>query len=199
MKTFLDWSAYDTYGIGDAYSGIPATGGNYAKAVAVCMHSRDCQNTGKGVMCPSFRITGERKHSTEARVAAFKAALNDGTDARAFADPRLDEAMDLCVSCKACKKECPSSVDMTLIKTEYLAQRHEILGVPRRTWLFGALPEWVGRHRALLRFAIGLRNRSKWSAQLVEKWLGITARRPIPMPAKKPFAGFTSGGVAPRG
>jgi len=39
MKTFLDWSAYDTYGIGDAYSGIPATGGNYAKAVAVCMHS----------------------------------------------------------------------------------------------------------------------------------------------------------------
>ena len=53
MKTFLDWSAYDTYGIGDAYSGIPATGGNYAKAVAVCMHSRDCQNTGKGVMCPS--------------------------------------------------------------------------------------------------------------------------------------------------
>ena len=169
MKTFLDWSAYDTYGIGDAYSGIPATGGNYAKAVAVCMHSRDCQNTGKGVMCPSFRITGERKHSTEARVAAFKAALNDGTDARAFADPRLDEAMDLCVSCKACKKECPSSVDMTLIKTEYLAQRHEILGVPRRTWLFGALPEWAGRHRAWLRFAIGLRNRSKWSRAITSK------------------------------
>ena len=43
MKTYLDWSAYDTYGIGDAYSGIPATGGNYAKAVAVCMHSHDCR------------------------------------------------------------------------------------------------------------------------------------------------------------
>jgi hypothetical protein len=93
MKTFLDWSAYDTYGIGDAYSGVPATGGNYATAVAVCMHSRDCQHTGRGVMCPSYRITGDRKHSTEARVAAFKAALNDGTDSQAFADPRLDEAM----------------------------------------------------------------------------------------------------------
>jgi hypothetical protein len=58
MKTFLDWSAYGTYGIGDAYSGIPATGGNYAKAIAVCMHSRDCQNAGKGAMCPSFGITG---------------------------------------------------------------------------------------------------------------------------------------------
>lgn len=199
MKTFLDWSAYDTYGIGDAYSGIPATGGNYAKAVAVCMHSRDCQTMGKGVMCPSFRITGERKHSTEARVAAFKAALNDGTGERAFADPRLDEAMDLCVSCKACKKECPSAVDMTLIKTEYLAQRHEILGVPRRMRLFGALPEWAGRYRPLLRFAIGLRNRSRWIARFVEKWLGITARRPLPMLAKKAFAGSPPGGMGPRG
>ncbi|MCI0468132.1 MAG: (Fe-S)-binding protein [Beijerinckiaceae bacterium] len=199
MKTFLDWSAYDTYGIGDAYSGIPATGGNYAKAVAVCMHSRDCQSTGKGVMCPSFRITGESRHSTEARVAAFKAALNSGNGARAFADSRLDAAMDLCVSCKACKKECPSAVDMTLIKTEYLAQRHEILGLPLRTRLFGALPEWAGRYRPLLRFAIGLRNRSKWIAQFAGRWLGITARRPIPMPAKKAFAGVPQAGEGPRG
>ena len=139
MKTYLDWSAYDTYGMGDAYSGIPATGGNYAKAVAVCMHSRDCQNHSvKGVMCPSYRITNDRAHSTEARVAAFKAALNGeyGEGEQAFADPRLAESMDLCVSCKACKKECPSSVDMTLIKTEYLAHRHELMGVPRRTQLF---------------------------------------------------------------
>lgn len=188
MKTFLDWSAYDTYGIGDAYSGIPATGGNYAKAVAVCMHSRDCQNTGKGVMCPSYRITGDKAHSTEARVAAFKAALNDGSDAQAFADPRLDEAMDLCVSCKACKKECPSAVDMTLIKTEYLAQRHEIRGVPTRTRLFGGVPEWTGRHRRLLRAAIRLRNRWRLAARVAEKWLGITARRPIPEPTAKPFS-----------
>lgn len=191
MKTFLDWSAYDTYGIGDAYSGIPATGGNYAKAVAVCMHSRDCQNTGKGVMCPSYRITGDRKHSTEARVAAFKAALNDGAGEGAFADSRLDEAMDLCVSCKACKKECPSAVDMTLIKTEYLAQRHEIAGVPLRTRLFGGVPEWTGRHRALMRFAIRLRNSFGPIAKLVEKWLGVTAKRPIPEPAPKAFAWST--------
>lgn len=86
-------------------------------------------------MCPSYRITGDRKHSTEARVAALKAAPNDGADERVFADPRLDEAMDLCVSCKACKKECPSAVDMTLIKTEYLAQRLEITGIPTRARL----------------------------------------------------------------
>jgi Fe-S oxidoreductase len=199
MKTFLDWSAYDTYGIGDAYSGIPATGGNYAKAVAVCMHSRDCQNTGRGVMCPSYRITGDRKHSTEARVAAFKAALNDATDAQAFADPRLDEAMDLCVSCKACKKECPSSVDMTLIKTEYLAQRHEIKGVPRRTRVFAGLPEWAGRYRGFLRFIIALRNRSKIAAKIAETWLGVTAARPLPELAAKPFGDYESRGPGERG
>jgi Fe-S oxidoreductase len=199
MKTFLDWSAYDTYGIGDAYSGIPATGGNYAKAVAVCMHSRDCQNTGKGVMCPSYRITGDRKHSTEARVAAFKAALNDATDTQAFADPRLDEAMDLCVSCKACKKECPSSVDMTLIKTEYLAQRHEIKGVPKRTRLFAGLPEWAGRYRTFLRFIILLRNRWTVAAKIAERFLGVTAKRPIPELAPKPFGGVKSGGAGERG
>jgi glycerol-3-phosphate dehydrogenase subunit C len=199
MKTFLDWSAYDTYGIGDAYSGIPATGGNYAKAVAVCMHSRDCQKTGRGVMCPSYRISGERKHSTEARVAAFKAALNDGSEAKAFADPRLDEAMDLCVSCKACKKECPSAVDMTLIKTEYLAQRHEVLGVPHRTRLFGGLPQWAGTYRALLRFVIGLRNRSRLLASLAERWLGITSKRSMPELAPRPFSGTECGGSGARG
>jgi Fe-S oxidoreductase len=192
MKTYLDWSAYDTYGMGDAYSGIPATGGNYAKAVAVCMHSRDCQNHSvKGVMCPSYRITNDRAHSTEARVAAFKAALNGeyGEGEQAFADPRLAESMDLCVSCKACKKECPSSVDMTLIKTEYLAHRHELMGVPRRTQLFGGLPQWAARYPKALRAAIKLRNSSPVFAKLAERMLGIAAARPLPMPAAKPFSG----------
>jgi glycerol-3-phosphate dehydrogenase subunit C len=199
MKTFLDWSAYDTYGIGDAYSGIPAKGGNYAKAVAVCMHSRDCQNNGKGVMCPSYRITGDRAHSTEARVAAFKAALNGEYGEKSFDDPRLAESMDLCVSCKACKKECPSSVDMTLIKTEYLAQRHEILGVPRRTRLFGGVPEWTARYRRLLRLGIFLRNKSQLLAKLAERFFGVTSRRPIPIPAPKPFAGHVVSREGERG
>lgn len=199
MKTFLDWSAYDTYGIGDAYSGIPATGGNYAKAVAVCMHSRDCQNQGKGVMCPSYRITGDRAHSTEARVAAFKAALNGEYGDKSFDDPRLAESMDLCVSCKACKKECPSSVDMTLIKTEYLAQRHEMMGVPRRTQLFGGVPHWAGRHRRLLKWAIELHNRSKLLAKLGEKIFGISAKRPVPPLAPAPFKGAAVTGSGAEG
>ena len=199
MKTYLDWSAYDTYGIGDAYSGIPAKGGNYAKAVAVCMHSHDCLKTGKGVMCPSYRITGDPAHTTEARVAAFKAALNGEYDHRPFSDKRLAAAMDLCVSCKGCKKECPSAVDMTLIKTEYLAHKNAALGIPLRTRLFANLPRWTAYYRPLLRAAIGLRNHSRLLARLAQALFGIAAMAPLPLPAKRPLAPLALAQEAPRG
>jgi Fe-S oxidoreductase len=189
MKTHLDWSAYDTYGIGDAFSGIPARGGNYAKAVAVCMHNRACQTEGRGVMCPSYRITRNPAHSTEARVAAFKAALNGEYGEKPFGDKRLADAMDLCVSCKACKKECPSAVDMVLIKTEFLAQRNEAHGVSLRTRLFAALPVWLGRWRGFARALIRLRNALPPLAWAAEKLLGLSARRKLPVPTARPFAG----------
>lgn len=180
MKTHLDWSAYDTYGAGDAYAGIPATGGNYAKAVAVCMNNHQCQREGKGVMCPSYRITHDPAHSTGARVKAFKAALNGELGDDPFVHPDLVAAMELCVSCKGCKKECPSAVDMTLIKTEYLAQKNERYGVPRRARLFGGLPQWLHRWRSPLSPLVRWRNASPRLAGLAERWLGISARRPIP-------------------
>lgn len=207
MKTFLDWSAYDTYGVGDAYAGIPATGGQYAKAVAVCMNNHQCQREGKGVMCPSYRVTHDPAHSTGARVKAFKAALNGELTQKPgdspFVAPELATAMDLCVSCKGCKKECPSAVDMTLIKTEYLAQRNERLGLTPRQKLFGALPRWLHRRRRMLAWLARWRNRSPWVAKLAERWLGIAAARPIPAPATRPFvappenatAGATGRGV----
>lgn len=180
MKTFLDWSAYDTYGMGDAYAGIPASGGNYAKAVAVCMNNHQCQREGKGVMCPSFRITHDPAHSTGARVKAFKAALNGELGDNPFSHPDLAAAMDLCVSCKGCKKECPSAVDMTLIKTEYLAQRNAVQSIRLRTWLFGNLPLLLHNYRQPLDTLVQWRNRNPWLARLAERWLGIPAQRPVP-------------------
>lgn len=182
MKTHLDWSAYDTYGLGDAFAGIPATGGNYAKAVAVCMNNRQCQREGKGVMCPSYRISGDAAHSTQARVQAFKAALNGELGPEPFRHQQLAQAMELCVSCKGCKKECPSAVDMTLIKTEYLAQRNELTGVPRRARLFAQLPRWLHEQRPWLRALIQAHKRWPWLARLGERWLGITARRSLALP-----------------
>jgi len=199
MKTHLDWSAYDTYGVGDAYAGIPATGGNYAKAVAVCMNNHQCQRDGKGVMCPSYRITHDPAHSTGARVKAFKAALNGDFGDDPFAHPDLAAAMDLCVSCKGCKKECPSAVDMTLIKTEYLAQRNERLGVSRRTKLFAGLPVWLHRYRKPLSIMVRLRNASPWLAGVAERWLGMAAQRPIPEIVSGGFVGEPADAAGPRG
>jgi Fe-S oxidoreductase len=199
MKTHLDWSGYDTYGIGDAYSGIPARGGNYAKAVAVCMHNRGCQSEGRGVMCPSYRITHDPAHSTEARVAAFKAALNGDYGDDPFGAAPLAEAMDLCVSCKACKKECPSAVDMVLIKTEYLAQRNEAHGVSARTRMFAGLPVWLGRWRQPARWLVLARNRFAPMAWAAEKLLGLTARRPLPPPAARAFSAPAPSGSGERG
>jgi len=199
MKTHLDWSAYDTYGVGDAYAGIPASGGNYAKAVAVCMNNHQCQRDGKGVMCPSFRITHDAAHSTGARVKAFKAALNGELGIQPFRHPDLAAAMDLCVSCKGCKKECPSAVDMTLIKTEYLAQRNELQGVPRRARLFAGLPQWLHGHRRQLAWLVRWRNASPRLALLAERWLGISAARQIPAPVGQPFVAENPAGCGQRG
>jgi len=65
MKTFLDWSSYEDAGMGDAYADIPKAGGNFAKAVAVCINSKACEShNDKGVMCPSYRVTSESNLST---------------------------------------------------------------------------------------------------------------------------------------
>ena len=191
MKHHLDWSSYETAGQGDAYAGIPASGGDFAKAVAVCISDKLCQRTPKGVMCPSFRVTGDPAHSPGGRVVALKASLNGEFGDDAFADPRLAAAMELCVGCKGCKRECANQVDMAAIKIEYQAQRNERLGVSHRDRLVAAIPQWL-QHRRVLRSLIRLRNRMPWLARLGESLLGIAATRRLPEPAALPYRAPTA-------
>lgn len=186
MKTFLDWSAYKDSGMGDAYADIPKHGDNFAKAIAVCINSRQCEAEGKQVMCPSYRITGNEHFSTGGRVQLLKAALNNELPDRALADPTLAEAMDLCVSCKGCKRECEANVDMPLIKVEYLAQRAARQGLSWRSQLFGHTPRWL--HQASwLKPLIRWRNRSPLLAWCSARLFGLAEHRPLPEPAPQPF------------
>jgi len=187
MKHHLDWSSYETAGQGDAYAGIPATGGDFAKAVAVCISDKLCQRKPKGVMCPSFRITDDVQQSPGGRVLALKAALNGELGDQPFVHPQLTDAMDLCVGCKGCKRECANSVDMAAIKIEYQAQRNAISGIPRRDWLFANLPRWL-QYRGLLTKLVAWRNQSPLLKNLGERWLGISARRELPQPAEAAYA-----------
>jgi len=186
MKTFFDWSAYEDAGMGDAYADIPRHGGDFAKAVAVCIDSRQCERRGKGVMCPSYRVTGNPNLSTGGRVRLLTAALNADLITQPLADSDLAEAMDLCVACKGCKRECENNVDMALIKAEYLAQRHAGRRPGLRARLFAHLPRWQHRHPWLAALA-RRRNRWPWLARLAERWLGIAARVPLPENAEAPW------------
>ena len=178
-ETALDWSSYDSYGAGDAYAGLPASGGAYGKAASVCIGNSHCQKIEKGVMCPSFRATLNAAHSTRHRAATLKAALNGEYGRNPFIGPELEEAMDLCVGCKGCKRECPNGVDMALLRTEYMARKWKHAGVPLRERLIANLP----RHARLLRCLnpiSNLREKMPALARLAEKWMGISAKRSLP-------------------
>lgn len=187
METQLDWSVYDDYGSGDAYAQLPVTGGSFGKAAAVCIGNRQCQRSEQGVMCPSFRITNDPAHSTHHRAKTLKAALNGELGNTPFVGPELTAAMDLCVGCKGCKRECPNGVDMALLRVETLAQRWRALGkIPLRERLLARLPKFLMWY-PLLRPLIGLRERVPLFARLGERWLGISAKRTLPTIAKRSF------------
>lgn len=181
-ESMLDWSAYENYGAGDAYAQLPAGGGAFGKAASVCIGNRQCQKTENGVMCPSFRATKDETHSTRNRAVALKAML-DGQ--YSLSGPELEKAMDLCLGCKGCKRECPNGVDMALLRTEYLARRWKSEGIPFRHRIFASLPRYAPllKHFDLL---FRLRNGIPPLAGFLEKLTGISSRRTLPL-AKKSF------------
>ncbi|MFQ5577234.1 MAG: FAD-binding and (Fe-S)-binding domain-containing protein, partial [Anaerolineae bacterium] len=107
----------------------------FMRAVEMCNGAGVCRK-GNDTMCPSFMVTKDEEHSTRGRANLLRAALSGGLPPQEFTGPRMFAALDLCVSCKACKAECPSSVDMAKIKTEFLAHYYQANPVPLRSRLF---------------------------------------------------------------
>jgi Fe-S oxidoreductase len=191
MKLELDWSAWDSYGQGDAYAAVPRHGEGFGKAAALCIGSRQCQKArgepgDQGVMCPSFRIRQDDRHSTRGSAAALRAVLDRDAAEVSLDDPGIDAAMDLCVACKGCKRECPNGVDMAALRAEVLAQRWRGRRPPLRTRLLAAAPRWLPRLRPW-RGLLAWRNRSPWLAAWMERATGIAAARSLPLPAATPF------------
>jgi FAD/FMN-containing dehydrogenase/Fe-S oxidoreductase len=117
------------------------------RAAEKCNGSGDCRKgpLAGGTMCPSYMATREEKHTTRARANLLRQFLNDPQDAsRPFASEEIKEVMELCFSCKACKSECPSSVDIAKLKAEFLQQYHDARGIPLRSRLVAAFPRLSG-------------------------------------------------------
>ncbi len=114
--------------------------GGMAGLAGMCSGGGECRKRGTGTMCPSFMATGEEKDSTRGRANALRLALSDFDLIQGLDDEALADVMDLCLSCKACKSECPTGVDMARLKAEWLARRQQRQGVPRRSQLVAATP-----------------------------------------------------------
>lgn len=116
----------------------------------------------------------------------LKAALNGELGERGLLVERLIKAMDLCISCKGCKRECESNVDMARIRIEYLAQLNATIGLSLRARLLAGLPR-LRSPMPWLKGLISLRNRHAWLARLGERLLGLSAQRKLPQPVAVPF------------
>ncbi|MGZ5272586.1 MAG: (Fe-S)-binding protein, partial [Ramlibacter sp.] len=161
----------------------PGTGGDpaggYAKAVEMCNNNGHCRKFDAGTMCPSYRVTRDEQHLTRGRANTLRLALSGQLGPEGIASPAVRDALDLCVSCKGCKRDCPTGVDMAKMKIEALHHWHAKHGRSLKDRLISALPDYA---RRAARFAplLNLRNRSPLLAKLGEKLLGFSARRSLP-------------------
>ena len=167
LKTALDWSAY------------PGAGGGFQGAVEMCNNNGACRKLEGGVMCPSYRATRNEKDVTRGRANTLRLAISGQLGPDALASDEMMETLKLCVSCKACRHECPTGVDMAKMKIEVLAARAAKHGLSLRDRLVGYLPRYAG---LAARFAplANWRNNSPLLRKLFEKFAGISARRALP-------------------
>ena len=167
FPTKLNWSAW------------PGAAGGLQGAVEMCNNNGSCRKLNGGVMCPSFRVTRNEADSTRGRANSLRLALSGQLGPDALASPAMADTMKLCVSCKACKRECPTGVDMARMKIEVTALQTEKHGLSWHDKLIAYLPDYAP-YAAALAPLLRLRDLLPGAAWLSEKITGFTAKRPLP-------------------
>ncbi len=187
LKTNLNWSAWNVQNNAvTEETSAPGTGKDpaegFAKAAEMCNNNGHCRKFDAGTMCPSYRVTRDEKHVTRGRANTLRLALSNQLGPDAFTGDAVKEAMDLCVSCKGCKRECPTGVDMAKMKIEFLSHYKNKHGFTLRDKLIGYLPSYlhVISKSSVLTGLFNLRNHSQALAQVLEKFTGISAKRSLP-------------------
>lgn len=189
-QTHLDFSAH----------------GGLSGMADMCVGVGQCRQRLVGTMCPSYMATGDETHTTRARANALRVALSNRGLLEGLADGHLEEVMDLCLSCKACKTECPTGVDMARMKAEYLSHRNLRSGVGRRARLVADTPEWLALAGYVPRLA-NLVGQSGLARRWMQARYGIDRRVAPPRLATRTFRSwfrrhrrrYKTGGVCPRG
>jgi FAD/FMN-containing dehydrogenase/Fe-S oxidoreductase len=179
IKPALDWSDHPGAMLG---------------AVEMCNNNGTCRKSDPGVMCPSYRVTRDEQHVVRGRANTLRLALT-GQLPGGLGSDALADAMKLCVSCKACRRECPTGVDMAKMKIEVLAARP---GVGLRERLVAEMPRYA-RMAGFAAPLANLRNRVPALARLGERMAGIAASRPLPEWWRDWFRDAEAAGGGPRG
>jgi FAD/FMN-containing dehydrogenase/Fe-S oxidoreductase len=164
--------------------------GSFTRATRRCLGVGKCVTAHGGVMCPSYRATGEEMHSTRGRARLLFEMANGEVIDGGWQNDAVAEALDLCLSCKGCKRDCPVGVDMAAYKTEFLAQRYHRKLRPASHYSMGALPRWmrlVGMLPAGVVDGINALARVPWLAGIVKRAGGIAPERDIPEIARETF------------
>jgi FAD/FMN-containing dehydrogenase/Fe-S oxidoreductase len=130
----------------DVVFGYPSDGGDFAAAVRRCVGVAKCRThepAGSSVMCPSFRATGEEAHSTRGRARLLHEMLAGELVTDGWQSTEVRDALDLCLSCKGCRTDCPVGVDMATYKAEFLHHHYEGRRRPAAHYTMGWLPRWL--------------------------------------------------------
>src|SRR5260370_26467387 len=170
IDTALDWSEW----------------GGFVGAVEWCNNNGECRKADAGVMCPSYRATMEEQHLTRGRANTLLLALSGALGRDALASEAMKETMALCISCKGCKRECPTGVDMARTKIEFLHQYRRMHPLTLRDRLVAYLPRYA-RIASRLAPLLNLRNRVPALAALGERLTGLSAKRKLPAWNSRPY------------
>jgi Fe-S oxidoreductase len=180
----------------ETHFGFPEDGGSFAHATLRCVGVGKCRRmNGQGdqdTMCPSFMVTREEKHSTRGRAHLLFEMVQRGPLRDGWRDERVKEALDLCLSCKGCKGDCPVNVDMATYKAEFLSHYYEGRVRPREAYAFGLVDRWARVASA----APGLANligHAPGLSALAKAAAGATQERPLPLFAAQTFRAWMRG------
>ena len=162
LRTALDWS----------------DSGGFLAATEMCNNNGNCRKL-EAVMCPSYQATLEEKDVTRGRANSLRLALSGQLGPGALASEAMKETLDLCVACKACRRECPVGVDVSRMKVEFLHHWHARHGTSARSRLTAYLPRYAPAASRLAPL-VNLRNSSRALRAMAEKLIGLSARRSMP-------------------
>ena len=158
---------------------FPEDEGSLAKASLRCLGLGACRKSDAGSMCPSYMATLEEEHSTRGRARMLFEMLQGEVIRDGWGDEHVKKSLDLCLSCKACKTECPASVDMATYKAEFLSHYYEQKSRPLRAYAFGIVDRWL----ALASPVAGLANalsRAPGISQIIHRILHLAPQRVLP-------------------